>query len=63
MGDVVNLNRFRKRKAREEASRVAAANRMKHGRTRDERECEAREQERQASHLDQHRLTPGETDD
>ena len=38
MGDVVNLNKFRKRKAKEEAAKRAESNRLKHGRTPAERE-------------------------
>ncbi len=37
MGDVVNLNRFRKKKAREEKQRRAETNRRLHGRTKAER--------------------------
>ena len=37
MGDVVNLSRFRKAKAKVERQAQAAANRTKYGRTRDER--------------------------
>lgn len=37
MGDVINLNRFRKKKAREEKARRAETNRRLHGRTKAER--------------------------
>lgn len=37
MSDVVNLNRFRKKKAREEKSKCAETNRRLHGRTKAER--------------------------
>lgn len=40
MGDVVNLNRFRKKKAREEKARRAETNRRLHGRTKAERQRE-----------------------
>lgn len=37
MSKVVNLNRFRKQKARDEAERVAAENRIRFGRTKAEK--------------------------
>lgn len=37
MGDVVNLNKFRKRKAKTERSKRAEVNRRLHGRTKAER--------------------------
>ena len=37
MGEIVNLNRARKARARTEAAATAAANRAKHGRTTAER--------------------------
>ena len=40
MGDVVNLNQYRKRRKREESRRQAAANRAKHGRSGGERRVE-----------------------
>ena len=40
MGDVVNLNKFRKRKAKLEKERQAETNRRLHGRTKTERENE-----------------------
>lgn len=41
MGDVVNLNKFRKRKAKVEREQRAETNRRLHGRTQSEREREA----------------------
>jgi hypothetical protein len=41
MGDIVNLNRFRKRKAREEKLKRAETNRRLHGRSQLERDREA----------------------
>src|SRR5690606_20057481 len=43
MGQVVNLNRFRKKKAREEKARRAETNRRLHGRTKAERAQDALE--------------------
>lgn len=46
MGDVVNLNRFRKAKAKLEAASRAQANRARHGRTKAEKEAERRAAEK-----------------
>jgi hypothetical protein len=46
MGDVINLNRFRKKKAREEKQKSAATNRQLHGRTKAERQIEAADKAR-----------------
>ena len=56
MGDVVNLNRFRKRKREEEAARVAKENSIRHGRTRAERQAERRRREKHDAELDGARL-------
>lgn len=56
MGEVVNLNRFRKRRQRKQAERTAADNRRKHGRTHAERAAERDQRERAAKRLDQHHL-------
>jgi hypothetical protein len=40
MGDVVNLNRFRKAKAKAEAEETAAANRARYGKSAAERKRE-----------------------
>ncbi len=45
MADVVNLNQFRKRKAREAKEREAEANRRKHGRTKAEKVAEQAERD------------------
>ena len=46
MGEIVNLNRARKARARTEAAATAAANRAKHGRTAAERERDERAEAR-----------------
>lgn len=56
MGDVVNLNRFRKTLARSRAAEQAAENRARYGRTRTERQHDTDERERLKSELDRHRL-------
>lgn len=60
MGDVVNLNRARKRAARETAAKQADANRARFGRSKSERAQEEQRSERAKAQLDQHRLDDGE---
>ena len=66
-GNVVNLNRFRKKKQREERAKQAEKNRVLHGRTKAEKEREQRERERAARILEAKRLEPtpsaGDPDD
>ena len=52
MGDVVNLNRARKAKVRDDAKSAAAANRVAHGRTKAEKASDAAEQARRDALLD-----------
>ena len=63
--NVVNLNRFRKKKQREEKAKQAEINRVKHGRTKAEKEGERAGRERAARVLDGARLEQGsdESDD
>ena len=56
-GDVINLRRARKEKARAEKVRVAAENRAAFGRTKAEKERAAREHARISRELDQAKLT------
>lgn len=56
MGEIVNLNRARKARDKVEARRTAEANRLTFGRTRAERQAEQARRERDAAHLDGHRL-------
>ncbi|MEW6638953.1 MAG: DUF4169 family protein [Pseudomonadota bacterium] len=60
MGEVVNLNRVRKRTARAQAEKEAEANRAKFGRTRTERTIEDARARRQEVLLDQHHLDKGD---
>lgn len=55
MSNVVNLNRFRKKKKRSEDEQRANENREKFGRTKTEKALDAAEKEKNASHLDAHR--------
>lgn len=55
-GEVVNLNKHRKRRARQEREARAEANRVKHGRTAEERRRAEDEVARRRRDLDGHRL-------
>lgn len=61
MGDVVNLNKFRKRKAKAERVKQAEVNRRLHGRTKAERAHDALQKQQLTRHLDGAKLEPGET--
>jgi hypothetical protein len=56
LSDIINLRRFRKSKARDEAGRQAATNRALSGRTRAERERDERERKQVRDAVDQHRI-------
>jgi len=56
MGEVVNLNRVRKERAKAEARVTASANRASHGRTKAERSRAETERERAARLLDGSKL-------
>jgi hypothetical protein len=60
MGDVVNLNRIRKRAVKEKSAQQADANRAKFGRSKSERVQEQKRSDRAADLLDQHRLDGGD---
>lgn len=52
MGDVVNLNRFRKQQERTRRAKEAEENRIRHGRTKAEKTAERLERERAARDLE-----------
>ena len=52
MGEIVNLNKARKSRARQDAQADAAANRAKHGRTKAERAKDAQAEARRKALLD-----------
>lgn len=56
MGDVINLRLHRKRKDREEREAAAAENRVKHGRTKAEKETARAVVDLQVRRHDAHRL-------
>lgn len=52
MGEVINLNKARKRKAREEAATQAAQNRVRFGRTKEQKQLDAAVSEEARRRLD-----------
>jgi hypothetical protein len=56
MGDVVNLNRFKKRAEREQSAKQAETNRTRFGRTKSERALDQHRGKRASDLLDQHRI-------
>ena len=60
MGDVVNLNRIRKRAVKEKSAQQADANRAKFGRSKSERVQEQKRSDHAADLLNQHRLDGGD---
>ena len=54
MGELVNLNRERKRRQRAESEKQAAINRKKHGRRKGERAQDTATAERDVKRLDGH---------
>lgn len=52
MGEIVNLRRVKKARQKAEDAVQAAANRVRHGRTRGEREAEEKEADRVGQVLD-----------
>ncbi|THD04122.1 hypothetical protein B1810_06970 [Panacagrimonas perspica] len=60
MAQIINLNKARKKKAREAASAQADVNRVKFGRTKEQKALEAAQAEEAQRKLDQLRREPGE---
>jgi hypothetical protein len=56
MAEIVNLNRFRKRRDRKDAAKTAAENRVRFGLRKVERERDRLEKERFAKEIDDKRL-------
>jgi len=57
MSNIVNLNKFRKQRAKEARVKQAETNRRLHGRTKAERALEALQKKRLESSVDQARLS------
>jgi len=60
MGQVVNLRLRRKQAVRQQANEGAAENRLKHGRSKAERELEATRSDKARRHIEGHRLDAGD---
>ena len=60
MGEIVNLRRARKNSERQLAEREAAANRLLHGRSKVERELEAKRDAKARRELERHRIERGD---
>jgi hypothetical protein len=56
MGEIINLNKHRKAKARDARESQSAANRIKYGRTKAEKEDDRRAKERRDSVFDGRKL-------
>ena len=56
MAEIVNLRRVKKQRARDAAGQTAVAARLRHGRTKAEREADARANKTQDAALDGARL-------
>ena len=63
MGNVVNLGKFRKAKAKAEKQRKAGANRRKHGRTKEEKAAAKAEKAKLDAFLDGKELDAPEDED
>ena len=60
MGDILNLRKARKSAEREREQQLAAANRVKHGRSKSERELAASREAKARRDLDRHRVKTGD---
>ncbi|MBL7480625.1 DUF4169 family protein [Legionella bononiensis] len=56
MADVINLNKKRKAKIKLEKEKMSSENRIKFGRTKQEKQIEQQDYERNQRHLDGHKL-------
>ena len=63
MGDIVNLRTARKRRDRDEKTRLADENRVRHGRTKGEKQRDQAEAGRLGAHVEAHRRDPGKAGD
>jgi hypothetical protein len=60
MGDIVNLRQARKQARRDQDARQAASNRLRHGRTKAERNLAAAREAKAHRHLDHTRVETGD---
>lgn len=57
MADIINLNRARKQKKRDQKTLTAKENRLKYGKTKAEDRIVSLTNKRQSDHLDGHKLS------
>ncbi|MFI0843467.1 DUF4169 family protein [Mesorhizobium sp. IMUNJ 23232] len=62
MGDIVNLRAARKRRDRDEKARLADENRVRHGRTKGEKQRDRAEAGRLDAHVEARRRDPKATE-
>jgi len=60
MGDVVNLNKYRKLKARREKERLSEQNKLKNGLSPSERSLREKKKELDGKRLEGHKLEPSD---
>jgi hypothetical protein len=58
MGDVVNLNKYRKKKAREAKEKLAQQRKLQHGLSGSERSLIEKKRELENKRIDGHKLDP-----
>ncbi len=58
MGDVINLNQYRKQRERDRKAKKARENRARHGRSGAEKAVQRHEAEKSAKDLDRNRIAP-----
>lgn len=63
MSKVINLNKMRKDKARAKKEQTASENRVKFGRTKEERALDAMKDKKLQRHVDNHRLSGDDNSD
>ena len=63
MGKVINLNRYRKQRAKADARKRAETNRRLHGRTKAERSRDELQKKRLATRIEGARLDGGKNED
>jgi hypothetical protein len=59
MGDVINLNQYRKQRARDEKAKQAKVSRARTGRTLGEKKSQRQDAEKTAAEVEKKKLTPG----
>jgi hypothetical protein len=60
MGEIVNLRKFRKQTQKRKEAERAETNRIVHGRSKTERDLQARNSQKLSRHLDEHRIESGD---